>query len=59
MKLTPRMIQSMEILQLPIMALKERVDQGLRQNPPRRDFEVDPPASNPDAPPESNRPDGG
>ena len=33
MKLAPRMIQSMEILQLPLMALKERIDQELSENP--------------------------
>ena len=33
MKLAPRMIQSMEILQLPIMALKERIDQEMSENP--------------------------
>jgi RNA polymerase sigma-54 factor len=33
MKLAPRMIQSMEILQLPIMALQERIDQELAENP--------------------------
>ncbi len=32
MKLAPRMIQSMEILQLPVMALKERIDQELVDN---------------------------
>ncbi|QDU45999.1 RNA polymerase sigma-54 factor [Symmachiella dynata] len=32
MKLAPRMIQSMEILQLPVMALKERIDQELSEN---------------------------
>ena len=32
MKLAPRMIQSMEILQLPVMALQERVDQELSEN---------------------------
>lgn len=32
MKLAPRMIQSMEILQLPLMALKERIEQELREN---------------------------
>jgi len=32
MKLAPRMIQSMEILQLPVMALKERIDQELVEN---------------------------
>ena len=33
MKLAPRMIQSMEILQLPIMALQERITQELVENP--------------------------
>jgi len=32
MKLAPRMIQSMEILQLPIMALQERINQELEEN---------------------------
>ena len=32
MKLAPRMIQSMEILQLPIMALQERIDKELEEN---------------------------
>jgi len=31
--LTPRMIQSMEILQLPLLALEERVEQELQSNP--------------------------
>jgi RNA polymerase sigma-54 factor len=31
--LTPRMIQSMEILQLPLAALEERIDQELQANP--------------------------
>src|SRR5262245_16493211 len=31
--LAPRMIQSMEILQLPILALQERIDQELEDNP--------------------------
>lgn len=31
--LTPRMIQSMEILQLPLMALEERIEQELSANP--------------------------
>jgi RNA polymerase sigma-54 factor len=31
--LTPRMIQSMEILQLPLMALEERIEQELSGNP--------------------------
>ena len=33
MKLAPRMIQSMEILQLATMALEERIDQELSANP--------------------------
>src|SRR5213078_1492131 len=33
MILAPRMIQSMEILQLPIMALQERIAQELEENP--------------------------
>jgi RNA polymerase sigma-54 factor len=33
MKLAPRMIQAMEILQLPLMALQERVDAELAVNP--------------------------
>jgi RNA polymerase sigma-54 factor len=33
MILAPRMIQSMEILQLPIMALQERIEQELEENP--------------------------
>jgi RNA polymerase sigma-54 factor len=31
--LTPRMIQSMEILQLPLMALEERIEQEMQSNP--------------------------
>ena len=33
MKLAPRMIQSMEILQLPLMALQERIAQEMSENP--------------------------
>src|SRR5262249_32553064 len=33
MTLAPRMIQSMEILQLPVMALEERIRQEVEQNP--------------------------
>jgi len=33
MKLAPHMIQSMEILQLPILALQERIEQELNENP--------------------------
>src|SRR3954468_21208430 len=31
--LTPRMIQSMEILQLPLLALEERIEQEMQNNP--------------------------
>ena len=41
MKLAPRMIQSMEILQLPIMALQERIDQELVENPTLETQELD------------------
>jgi RNA polymerase sigma-54 factor len=33
MKLSPRMIQAMEILQLPMLALQERIEQELSSNP--------------------------
>src|SRR5437667_8139975 len=33
MILAPRMIQSMEILQLPLMALQERIEQEIQENP--------------------------
>ena len=43
MKLAPRMIQSMEILQLPLMALEERIEQELAANPvlERKDSDYD------------------
>jgi RNA polymerase sigma-54 factor len=43
MKLAPRMIQSMEILQLPLMALEERIEQELAANPvlERKESEYD------------------
>src|SRR5260370_7445020 len=31
--ISPRMIQSMEILQLPVMALQERIEHELQENP--------------------------
>lgn len=40
--LAPRMIQSMEILQLPILALQERIDQELQENPVLEMQENDP-----------------
>src|SRR5579859_3179320 len=33
MKLAPRMIQSMEILQLPVLALNERIEEEMQENP--------------------------
>ena len=57
LKLAPRMIQSMEILQLPIMALQERIEQELQENPVLDMREEDPDLpdeqaeiENPDAP---------
>ncbi len=60
--LAPRMIQSMEILQLPILALQERIEQELQENPvlelreedpdlPSEEVEVEPP----DAPTDEER----
>ena len=40
--LAPRMIQSMEILQLPVLALQERIDQELQENPALELQETDP-----------------
>ncbi len=40
--LAPRMIQSMEILQLPILALQERIEQELQENPILELREADP-----------------
>jgi len=42
--LTPRMIQSMEILQLPLMALQERIEQELQANPVLEQRQDDPDA---------------
>jgi RNA polymerase sigma-54 factor len=44
MVLAPRMIQSMEILQLPIMALQERIEQEMEENPLLEMQELDPEA---------------
>ncbi|MEM6688899.1 MAG: RNA polymerase factor sigma-54 [Planctomycetota bacterium] len=41
-KLAPRMIQSMEILQMPTMALQERVEQEMNENPLLEQLENDP-----------------
>lgn len=67
MKLAPRMIQSMEILQLPITALEERIAQEMEKNPVLEQKEAAPPDQddpgepateeqfNPDAPLEHDR----
>ncbi len=41
-KLAPKMIQSMEILQLPILALQERIEQEMNENPMLETLEMDP-----------------
>jgi RNA polymerase sigma-54 factor len=48
--LAPRMIQSMEILQLPLMALQERIEQEMEDNPVLDQVEVD--ADEPETTPE-------
>ena len=52
--LAPRMIQSMEILQLPIMALQERIEQEMQENPCLDRLEVDPDLPDPEALPAEN-----
>jgi RNA polymerase sigma-54 factor len=54
-KLAPRMIQSMEILQLPVMALQERIEQEMNENPVLELQEADP--SLPEEPQERDNPD--
>jgi len=41
-KLAPRMIQSMEILQMPMLALQERIEQEMNENPLLEQLDVDP-----------------
>jgi RNA polymerase sigma-54 factor len=61
--LAPRMIQSMEILQLPMLALQERIEQELNENPVLELAEQEPASNeeetsereNPDAPTEDER----
>ena len=60
--LAPRMIQSMEILQLPVLALQERIDQEMNENPLLESLESDPDSpeevaerENPDAPSDSEK----
>ncbi|MFV1964913.1 MAG: RNA polymerase factor sigma-54 [Pirellulaceae bacterium] len=61
-KMAPRMIQSMEILQLPIMALQERIEQEITENPVLEIQESDPnlpeestEPENPDSPTEQEQ----
>lgn len=53
--LAPRMIQSMEILQMPIQALEERIEQAMNENPVLETRETDPDL--PDEPEEREDPD--
>jgi len=48
MKLSPRIIQAMEILQLPMLALQERIDAELQSNPVLEMQEADPDAPGPE-----------
>jgi RNA polymerase sigma-54 factor len=50
--LAPRMIQSMEILQLPILALQERIEQEMEENPVLEMAEQEPEAAAEEPPPE-------
>jgi RNA polymerase sigma-54 factor len=52
LKLAPHMIQSMEILQLPILALQERIEQELNSNPV---LETDEPGETAEAGPEGEQ----
>jgi RNA polymerase sigma-54 factor len=57
MKLAPHMIQSMEILQLPLLALQERIEQELNSNPVLEQEEVAGPDEEevpPEAPPDDD-----
>src|SRR4051794_31052418 len=68
LRMAPRMIQSMEILQLPLMALQERIDQELSENPVLVDLRETPapeaepdetaPASEPEEEPTTDEADG-
>ena len=53
MKLSPRIIQAMEILQLPVMALEERIEAELQSNPV---LELHDPEVDPEAPPQREEP---
>ena len=53
MKLSPRLIQAMEILQLPVMALQERIEAELQSNPV---LELHEPGVDDQAPPQREEP---
>lgn len=55
-KLSPKMIQSMEILQLPVLALQERVEQELNENPMLEVTEEDEPSQDGDEKEDPNKP---
>src|SRR5207249_2255654 len=62
LRMAPRMIQSMEILQLPLLALQERIDQELIENPILVDLcettqAAEPEADEPPAEPEPAEPE--
>ncbi len=56
LRMAPRMIQSMEILQLPLMALQERIDQELIENPILVDLRETPAANEPEGEGEAEAP---
>lgn len=56
LRMAPRMIQSMEILQLPVMALQERIEQELIENPVLVDLRESP-NTNPDETDETQPPE--
>jgi RNA polymerase sigma-54 factor len=55
-KLAPKMIQSMEILQLPVLALQERVEQEINENPMLEVEEEESPRELEDEKEDPNRP---
>jgi len=57
MRLAPRMIQSMEILQMPVMDLQERIHQELLENPVLEMREPSPEDADFEAPPDQGTPD--
>ena len=55
LRMAPRMIQSMEILQLPVMALQERIEQELSENPILEDLRESPSTEPGDEDPSASR----